>query len=108
MFWLLFIGCLACYFSMIFFLRKAYHENINNLSGYDFSATNWKVMLSLMLGMNLPNFLNYSEEGIQKWFSISVPIVFLATFLIILYYNRKKVIINENTKSEESTGVESH
>lgn len=101
MFWFLLFGCLVCFYTMIFFLRKAYHENINSLSRYDFSSTNWKVMLPFLLGMNLPNFLNYSEEGIQKWFSVSVPIVFLATFLIILYYNRKKVKIKENTKSEQ-------
>ena len=95
MFWLLFIICLVCYFTMVFFLRKAYLENINSLSRYDFSSTNWKVILSLLLGMNLPNFLYYSEGGIKKWFSISVPVIFLASYLIIVYFNRKKVKENE-------------
>ncbi len=95
MFLLLIISCLACYFTMIFFLRKAYLENINSLSRYDFSSTNWKVILSLLLGMNLPNFLYYSEGGIKKWFSIGVPVIFLASYLIIVYFNRKKVKENE-------------
>jgi len=100
MLWFLLIGlgCVACYFTMIFFLRKAYLENSNSLSKYDFDSANWKVMLPFLVGMNLPNWLHFSGEGVEKWFSIIVLIIFLASFLIILYCNRKKVKINENEK----------
>ena len=98
MFWYLLIvlGCVACFFTMIFFLRKAYLENINSLGRYNFSSTNSKVMLPFLLGMNLPNWLYYSEGGIKKWFSIIVLIIFLTSFLIIVFSNQNKVKRNEN------------
>lgn len=92
MVWLLLsiMGSLACFFTMVFFLHKAYNENKIVLCEYDYHSTSWKVMIPMILGMCFPQIL-YFFGGIREGLSLSVLIIFLLTFTIIIYTNRKKV-----------------
>ena len=100
MIWLSLIiaGCVVCFFTMVFLIRKAYQENTDSLDGFDACCQNWKVILPLIIGMNFSSLLHY-PGGLNGWLSIAVLIIFLAAFLVMVYSYRKMVKANETQLS---------